>query len=105
MSYPWIFTVHALSRAAKRYGLIVDRNAELEISRLLDTAATFLKMERSAHLYEIQAFGKAMVAVCDVPERTVITFLDPVTWNRGARKRSPSRAPRRKFLKAADEEE
>lgn len=102
---PWTFTIHACARAAKRFGLIVDQKAQLEISRQLDTAATFFKKERRAHLYEIQAFGVRMIAVCDVYRRTIITFTDPKNVMKAKRKRFPSSAPRRKYLNGLNSEE
>lgn len=102
---PWGFTIHALSRVAKRFGLIADREAQQEISRLLDFASTFLKVERKGYHYEFQFRGVKMIAVCDPTDRTVITFVDPKKWARACRNRTPSVAPKRKYMKQVDEEE
>jgi len=101
----WGFTVHALARAAKRFGLIVDRKAQIEISRLIDTASTFLKVQRSGYLYEVQFRGVKIIAVCDVTDRTVITFLNAESWNKGHGVRNKTAAPRRRYLRQLESEE
>lgn len=79
----WKFTVHALSRAASRFKVILDRKLEAEISKILNSdQATLVTKNHGDHLYEIPLLGIKVIAVCNLQERVVITFLDPDRWYR-----------------------
>ncbi len=80
---PWIFSIHALSRAASRFGLLVDEKARLEIWRQLNHEPTLVTRSHDRSLYEISIFGRKVIAVCDLNKRTVVTLIDAKRWYRG----------------------
>lgn len=74
---PWIFTVHALERAAKRLSLLVDSSLQAEVSRLMDAKAfTVLTNRGGMETCELEVGGKKIVVVADSVSRTIVTILD-----------------------------
>lgn len=96
----WKFTVHALSRAASRFRIILGRELEAEISKTLNSSqATLVTKNHGDHLYEIPMCGIKVIAVCNLEEHVVITFLEPDRWYRTHIGR------RRKHVRAEDPED
>ena len=72
----WHCSIHARKRLAKRLGLILDQSAVAEISKALD--AKYPKLvggNKDRLMVEIKVFGKAIVAVCSMVDKVVITFV------------------------------
>lgn len=91
---PWHFSIHAKKRLAKRLGLLLDYAAEAEISKALNAKYPKLVGGNSTRLMiEIKVFGKAIVAVCSMGDRGVITFLpaDSPFKKRNCRRRRADR--------------
>jgi hypothetical protein len=100
----WKFTLHAIERLAKRMNLLMDMKVEAEISKTLDSKATPVKLSHGRSLYEISIMGVSMIAVCNVKERIVVTFMDGDRWKKKVkcrRLRSENFRPKSGF----DEEE
>lgn len=92
----WLLSSHAVSRAASRLGLIIDSAAEKKISDALNSdAATFIRADKGAHLYEVPIFGKSMVAVCAMERRIVLTLIDAKEWYKIRTKKAIGRSFRK----------
>lgn len=98
----WLLPSHAASRAASRLGLIIDSAAEKKISDALNSdAATFIRCDKQAHIYEVPIFGKSMIAVCVMERRIVLTLIDAKEWYKIRTKKGISRS----FRQGSEEEE
>lgn len=91
----WFFSVHAQSRSASRFNLLLDEKARIEISQQLDNGATLITKKSGRHVFEISVFKMRTVAVCDVPRRTVVTLMEAKRWYRRV-KRGRGRTMRRR---------
>lgn len=83
MEAPWRFSVHALSRSASRFGLVLDMGCQAKLSNVLNSPDAVLVTEEAGRsLFEIPFFGKKVIAVCNKEARSVITFLEAKRWYR-----------------------
>lgn len=80
---PWIFSIHCLSRAASRFGLLVDEKARQEIFKQLNSGPTLVTRHHGRDLYEFSLFGVKVIAVCETNKRAIVTLLDAKRWYRG----------------------
>jgi hypothetical protein len=72
----WFFSVHAQTRSASRFNLLLDEKARIEISQQLDNGSTLVTKRHGRHIFEISVFGVQTIAVCDVPKRAVVTLME-----------------------------
>jgi hypothetical protein len=103
---PWIFSIHALSRAASRFNLIVDEKARLEIFKQLNHEPTVVTRHHDRVLFEISLFGRKVIAVCEPHKRAIVTLLDAKKWyrNRATQSRRGKNIPPRPGWNDSEEE-
>lgn len=107
-SKPWMFSDHALSRAASRFGLLIDMSAQAKIQNALNSpsATVVTRQDRDGViLYEISVLGTKFIAVCNMVDRVVITLLDAKRWYRGKHAAKRWYATKRRSFKTEDGEE
>ena len=72
-----------MERLAKRMNLLMDMSVEAQISKTLNSSqAKLIRANYGRTIYEIPIFGVQMVAVCDMTEHVVVTFMDAKKWHR-----------------------
>jgi hypothetical protein len=104
---PWIFSIHCLTRAANKFGLLVDEKARLEIFRELNHEPMLVTRNHGRTLYEISLFGKKVIAVCEVEKRAIVTLMDAKQWyrKRASRNWKKNRSPKQGWMDGAGTEE
>lgn len=81
----WTFSVHAQSRGASRFNLLIDEKAKIEISKQLDGSpmlVTDKNTRNGCRVFEITVFGVRAIAVCDPARRTVVTLMEAKRYYR-----------------------
>ncbi len=105
MSKRWGISLHAERRSANRIGLILDLKVRMEIIRILNAnEVVVVQRQKSSTLYEINLFGRKVIAACDPVRKSVLTFMDAKAWYRDKATRRVYRKKKKKYL-SADEEE
>lgn len=80
----WTLSIHAEERCAKRCKILVDDTVRKLVSEELDShRAKILDIRKgSIRVYEISVLKTTMIAVCNILDRRVVTFLKPDRWKR-----------------------
>jgi hypothetical protein len=88
-SKAWSLSPHAIIRLVDRFGLLVDKEIESEISTTLDSVrAKLIRINYGRTMYEIQVLGVPMIVVVQSDERVIVTFMDSKKWHRKENRRS-----------------